>query len=175
MNIDVNMNEINAVEKIISDILVEKDFNQMNHIVNQKKNSVNSQFLFPNINVGDNTGFIAVKKNSIKPYIKVMTEEEFFEIMEASEKGISSKSGRYQEHLYGCYMQALKNNDEGYISDVLNMALEFKTNMENLKSLIEDKTFAKEWRKDFGSESAIEVLKRKGNMRIVNIIKERAK
>ncbi len=175
MNIEVNMNEINSVEKIISNILLENDFNQMNTLINKKTNSINSQFLFPNTIPVKNSNFISVNKNSIKPYSQIMTEEEFYETVEASKDGLSDNSRKYQEYLYGHYLEAVKLNDEGYIFDVLNKAAEFKTNMNYVKDLMKDIAFEKEWRKDFGNESAVEVLKRKGNLRIVNIVKERAK
>ena len=175
MNIEVNMNEINSVEKIVSNMLVENDFNQMNNLINKKESEINNKFLFPNVTGSENAGFVSIKKAGLKPFVKIMSEEEFFKIVGKTKRGLSSKSGRYQEHLYSHYLEAVKMNDEGYISDILHKALEFKTNLSYIKSLIKDEAFANEWRKDFGNESAIEIFKRKGNMRIVDIVKERAK
>lgn len=175
MNIEFNMNEINSVEKIVSNMFIENDFNQMNNLINKKDKDINNKFLFPNVTGSENAGFVSVKKSALNPYTNIITEEEFFKIVGKTKKGLSSKSGRYQEHLYSHYVEAVKMKDTGYISDILNMAVEFKTNLGYIKSLIKDKAFANEWRKDFGTESAIEIFKRKGNMRIVNIVKERAK
>lgn len=175
MDIEVNMNEINSVEKIISNILMETDFNQMNNLINKKGTEANKKFLFPNVTGNENAGFVSLDRNRLKTYVKVISEDEFFKIVGKTKRGISSKSGKYQEHLYGCYMEAVKMNDEGYISDILNLAVEYKTNLNYIKTLIKDEAFEREWRKDLGNESAIEIFKRKGDMRIINIIKERAK
>ena len=174
MNIKNNINGINSIEKIMENILVEDDFNKMNGLINNGKGNINSEFLFPHTQIVKNAGFISVRKEALKPYIKVMTEEEFYEIVGATSNELSKQSGRYQEYLYGHYLEALELNDEGYIADVLKSAAEFKKNISYIKSLMNDKSFVTEWRKDFGSKSAIEIFISKGDMKIVNIVKERA-
>lgn len=174
MNIEVNLNEINSVEKIISNILIENDFNKLNENVNKKTKNANNKFLYPN-SIKENKEFVSIKKAELRPYATIMTEEDFYKIVGAEKRGLSKKSGIYQEYLYSHYIEAVEQNDEGYICDILNRALEFKTNLAYIKELMKNKTFADEWRKDFGSESAVELFKRKGSIRLVNIVKERAK
>ena len=171
MNIEVNMNEIESVKEIISKVLTENDFNKTEGLVHNKKDS-SAKFIFPN--GSGNTNFVSLKKSSLKPYTKIMTEEEFYKIARVTKKGLSKKASKYQEFLYSNYKEALKLKDDGYILDILYKALEFKNNLEFVKKLVKDKNFKKEWKKDFGDTSAIEVFKNKGNLKIINIIKARA-
>ena len=80
---------------------------------------------------------------------------------------------KYQEYLYAHYLEAIKEQDEGYLSDVLTKAMEFQSNLKYVKSLMKNKRFVEEWRKDFRDETALEIFKHKGNLRIVNIVRER--
>ena len=68
--------------------------------------------------------FISLDRNSFMPSSMQLTEEEFFNIVGATKKGISKKSGRYQESLYGHYLEAKQNNDSGYISDIFKCSLD---------------------------------------------------
>lgn len=173
MEIELKVNEINSVEKIITEVLDENDFYKMNGLV-QNKNGINNKFLFPNMAGNNEEMFVSVKRGNTKPFYKVISEDEFFKIIGVTKIGVSKRSSNYQKHLYSCYLEAIEQNDDGYISDILYKALEYQSNLNYVKSLNKNKTFVKEWRRDFTDETAVEVFKRKGNLRIVNIVKERA-
>ena len=171
MNNDLDIIETNSMERIAEKILNDTDFNSMNNLVNKYSEKINKKFLFPHIFDNSEPEFVSVEKNSFKPYIKLITEEEFFKIVGATKHGLSKKSGIYQEKLYGHYLEALNNADEGYISDIFSKAIEFQTNLNYVKSLQKNSAFKAEWAKNFGNTSPVEVFKTDGSLRLVNIIK----
>lgn len=173
MNIEVDMNKINTVEKIISTVLIENDFNKLNNLVTSDDKELNCRLMLANLFGAENTCFISIKKSEQTPFLQILSEESFNNIIGVTKKGLSKKSGRYQEYLYGNYLKAVELQDKGYLSDVLYKTLEFRTNLEYVKSLMKNKNFVKEWRKDFITESAVDIFKHEGNLRIINIVKER--
>ena len=170
-NIDVNINAIKEVQTLISDAFYDKTFNKMNYMYNSSLNSnTEPQIMLSAIN--GNLEFISVNKNSLAPYSNILEEEEFFKIVGKVKNGISKKSGKYQEHLYGLYLKAKEENDNGFISDILNKAVVFRNNLNYVKTLSKNKLFMKEWRKNFGNESPVYIFKNMGNLKLINIVKD---
>ncbi len=176
-NIEESLNEINIVENYISNILTDDNFNRLN--VLQNTNNVNSKNLFKEpifqavSATNQNIEFISVDINSLEPYKNLISEKEFYKIVGFRNNKLSSRSGQYQESLFGHYLDAKENQDSGYISDVLNKAIVFQNNLNYVKSLMKNKRFMQEWRKDFGSLSPVVIFKQSGNLRKINIVKER--
>ena len=177
-NIETNLDEINTVENYISQILIEDNFNKLNYLQNRKSQNESSGYFNPSFKIESNNGnleFISIDMNSFAPYSTIMSENEFFRIVGLTKKGMSARSGKYQESLYSFYMEALKENDNGFISDILNKARIFENNLNYVKRLMKNKSFMKEWRKNFGKESPITIFKNSGSLRKINIINERTK
>ncbi len=173
-DVSIDFNEVNAVENIISKILDEDNFNKLNNLQNNQNSS------YFNINSGlkivennENIEFIAVDKDNIAPYSQIISEKEFFKIVGRTKKGLSKRSGKYQESLYEFYIKAVQEADNGFISDVLNKAVIFNNNLNYVKSLTKNKKFMSEWRKNFGKETPVNIFKNSGNLRKINIINER--
>ena len=173
-DVELELNNTNNVENIISRILAEDNFNRLNYLQN-KKGANESKSLFKTdikiFNNEENLEFVTVNNNSLAPYAQIMNEKEFFKIMGCTKKGLSKRSGKYQESLYGYYNEAVAAKDEGYISDILTKAVVFENNLNYVKSLMKNKRFMKEWRKNFGKESPVTIFKNSGNLRKINIVK----
>ena len=167
-NIEINLEEVNTVENFISELLTEDNFYKLNSAF---KTEETEQYSF--FNTGENIEFIAINKDALNPYSNTITEKEFFRIVGVNKTGFSKRSGKYQESLYSHYIRAVAENDLGYVSDILNKAMVFENNLNYVKMLMKDKTFMKEWRKNFGKESPLNVFKHSGNLRKINIIHER--
>lgn len=177
-NIEISLNEVNTVESYISQILIEDNFNKLNYLQNRKSQNECSTYLQPSLRIQSDNGnleFISVDMNAFAPYSTIMSEQEFFRIVGVTKKGISARSGKYQESLYSFYLEALKEEDEGFISDILNKAVVFENNLNYVKRLAKNKSFMKEWRKNFGNESPINMFKNSGSLRKINIINDRTK
>ncbi len=174
--IEAALNEINTVEDYISNILHEENFTKLDIINTQSvtldKAKNNTAFQEINSNC-ENMEFISVDLNSLSPYKELITEKEFYKIVGFVNNKLSSRSGLYQENLFGHYLDAKENQDSGYIYDVLNKAIVFQNNLNYVKSLMKNKLFMAEWRKDFGKISPAVVFKHDGNLRRINIIRER--
>lgn len=173
MKIEFNINKIPSIKKIVSKLIVENDFNCMNHLINQNEADFDAKFLFPNAEKAQNTEFVSVKKTSKTSFEKLLTEKEFFKTAGVNKRGLSKNSGRFQEWLYAHYIEASKQKDDGYLYDVLSRALEFRRDLKYVKSLIKNKTFALKWHEDFGDESALDIFKHQGSLRLFNIVKYR--
>ncbi len=176
-NIETNLNEINIVENYISDILTNDNFNKLNIMQNNQNlnlgNAAN-EAIFKVLNEhNENIEFISVDKALFEPYKNLITEKEFYKIVGFNKNKLSARSGTYQESLFGRYLDAKESQDSGYISDILNKAIIFQNNLNYVKSLMKSKHFMKEWRKDFGNISPCTIFKQSGNLRKINIIKER--
>lgn len=164
-NFECKINELDNVEVFISKIVSNENFLKLNNSsLEENKNE-----LYGSNKISGN--FIAVNINSLKPFQSIMSQEEFFEITNANKKGISKKAGKYQEKLYGNFINAVNECDEGYISDVLNKAKIFKQNKLEIEALITNKKFIKEWRHNFGNLSPLTVINNTGNMHKINYIR----
>ena len=119
--------------------------------------------------------FISINKKVLAPYVNTISEEKFFNIIGLKKKGLSKKSGKYQESLYSHYIRAIAEEDNGYIEDVLNKAIVFENNLNYIKKLTKNKKFMKEWRKNFRDESPLEIFKNSGNLKLINVINEQIK
>ena len=91
--------------------------------------------------------------------------------MNATEKGINKNTGRYQGSLYWHFISAKKEKDEGYFHDVLEKIIILQNEIEEIKVLMKNKKFMKEWRRNMGQISPLQLIKHTGNMRQVNYIK----
>ncbi len=171
-NIEASLNEFNNIETLLPNIFMEENFNRLNYL--QQKNT---EFTFKTkISIIDNEEqieFVSVNSNSLTPFTKIISKEKFLKIVGATKKGISKRSGKYQESLYGYYLCALKENDEGYLSDILNKAVIYENNSKFIKALMRNKGFMKEWRRNFGKETPLNTFKNCGNLRKINMIRER--
>ena len=162
-NTEISFDEVNTVENFISEILVEDNFYKLNSIIENEKSEKYGYF---------NAEFITINKEALEPYSNTISEKEFFKIVGVTKSGFSKRSGKYQESLYSHYIRAVAENDIGYITDILNKAIVFKNNLNYIKVLMNDKSFMREWRKNFGKESPINIFKESGNLRKINIINE---
>lgn len=171
-NIEANLNEFNNIEKLLPNIFMEENFNRLNYLQSTK-----TDFTFKtNISIIDNEekiDFVSVNSSSLAPFARILEKERFLKIVGATKKGISKRSGKYQESLYGYYLCALKENDEGFLSDILNKAVIFENNLNFVKALMRSKSFMKVWRKNFGKESPLHIFKNTGNLRKINMVRER--
>ncbi len=177
-NTDINLAEINTVEGYISQILFEENFNKLNNIQNRKSLQIKENSFLSKFKINSESGnieFISLDMNSIAPYSTIMNEEKFYKIIGKTKRGLSLRSGKYQESLYGFYLKAKEEKDEGFISDVLSKAVVFENNLNYVKSLMKNRLFMKEWRKNFGKESPLKIFKESGNLRKINIINEQIK
>ena len=170
VKIDVDLNEISAVQDVISKVI--EDFGQSDYFKKSALNACAKSTLSLSNNKG-NFEFISLDASAFLPSSMQLTEEEFFKIVGATKKGISKRSGRYQENLYGHYLQAKKENDFGYLSDVFSKAVIFKNNVSYVQTLMKKEAFMKEWRKNFGHQSPLSFLKNTGSLKQVNIVNER--
>lgn len=168
-NIVIDLNEITTVKSAISEVLYDDCFNNLNYMKNKSFNRPLNTTLTLN-KVSGNLEFISVNKCSFSPYSTSLSENEFFEIVEASNNKLSRNSGTYQAYLFGLYLQAKKENDEGFISDVFNKAIVFRNNLNYIKKLSENSLFMKEWHKNFGRISPVRLFKKEGSLRKINII-----
>ncbi len=166
-NIETNLNEITNIENYISQIISDDSFDKLDNLTNQK--SKNRTYFKYEENYYD---FISLDLDSLAEYKDTISEKEFFKIVEANNKRIFKTSGKYQQSLYSHYKQAKEENDEGYISDIFKKAIILKNNMNKVKQLQKNKFFMKEWRKNVGRINPITELKKTGNMRKIEIIKE---
>lgn len=159
-DIEADLYEIADVEQYISQIVETKEFYQFEKIKNYTEN--NSSIVEENTNSYE---FVSVNTETI-------TKEEFFEIVESNEKRNFATAGLYQQSLFGRYLEAVKENDQGYIQDIFEKAVDFRDNMERIKQLRKNSNFMKEWRQNVGRTSPESELKRTGSMRKINIIEQ---
>ena len=132
-NIEISFDDVTAVQKMISNTLYDDSFNKINYM----NITNNSDISLPELKLTNKNGgleFISVNKNNNNR----ISEEEFFEIVGVTKKGISKRSGKYQEELYGLYLSAKSENDEGFIKDIFDKAIVFKNNLNYVKMLIQN-------------------------------------
>ncbi len=165
--IDSEVNKIeNYVEEYISQILESENFDSMNHL--QARKSKNRS-LENSKNIDEFT-FVSKDKNALNPYSSLITEKEFYKIVEANEIDCNKKSGIYQQCLFSNYKYAVEINDKGYIEDVLRKAIIFNHNRSFVKALMTNKKFMKEWRRNFANYTPLAELKNTGSLKRINII-----
>ena len=146
--IEADVKEINNINALVADLEEEKI-----QITNEKIDIENKTI-----------NFISVNRNEIN-------EKEFLKIVEANKKHSYKRAGLYQQSLFERYLDAKEMNDDGYIQDIFEKAVELKENFETINKLKENKAFRKEWKKNFGKITPESILKRTGSMRLINIIK----
>ncbi len=163
--------EPSTVESLISDLYYDGSFHALDYMKNSSlNNAAKATITLSNLN--GKLEFISVDKSMFPPYSTILTEKEFFKIVGVIKRGISKRSGKYQQSLYSYYLDAKNENDMGYISDILSKAVVFRNNLNYIKTLQKNKLFMKEWRKNFGKLTPIKHFKNTGNLRMINIIKE---
>lgn len=163
VDIEASLNETNSIERYIGNILENENFNSLNYLQVQKNKKNTSKII-------DNAELITINIDALAPYSKLITEKEFYRIVGASPNKIYKNSGFYQEKLYGRYLEAKSLEDKGYIEDVLRKAIVFENNIKFVRTLMSDKRFMKEWRKNYGSLSPLFELKNTGKLKKVNRI-----
>ena len=134
-------------------------------IISEKKltNEVKTEQIYNNVKL-PGLEFISLNSNLI-------SEKEFFKIIDADKKGVHKKAGKYQESLYWHYISAKKEKDSGYLNDVLKKGITLQKNIEEVEGLIQNRSFMKEWHKNMGKISPLKVLKESGRMKKIYIIK----
>ncbi len=174
--IESNIDETSALENYISQILAEDNFYKMNISYNQENENLNKKVYKQNLKIKNKSSkdieFICIDIDALMPYSNLITEKEFYKIVGVRNKKLLKRSGKYQESLYSNYLEAKKECDEGYISDILKKAIVFQNNLNYVKNLTKNKKFMKEWRKNFGKETPSKIFKNSGNLRKINIIHE---
>ena len=163
VDIETSLNETNSLERYIGSILENENFNSLNYLQVQR-NKTNSDRII------DNAEIITINIDALAPYSTLITEREFFKIVGASPNRIYKNSGLYQEKLYGKYLEAKSLEDKGYIEDVLRMAIVLENNIKFVKTLMSDRRFMREWRKNYGSLSPLFELKNTGKLKKINRI-----
>lgn len=166
-NEEIGLNEVNTVENFISEMLLDDNFYRLNSMIKTEETETYSYF-----KPVENMDFISINQDALAPYSNTISEQEFFRIVGVKKTGFSKRSGKYQESLYSHYIQAVAENDTGYISDILNKAMIFENNLNYVKTLMKNRNFMKEWRRNFGKESPLNVFKHSGELRKINIINE---
>ncbi len=160
-------NETDSSEKYISKFMNDSNFESLNYLKNSRKNSGLSA---NNLCFSKNIEFISVNKDINSVYYNLMSEKEFFKVVEYNNNRHSSKNGKYQKSLYEHYLQAKAEHDSGYINDVLKKAIVLRKNINYVKKLMKNKCFMKKWHKNYGRKSPLSVLKYSGDMTLINII-----
>ncbi len=148
--IDTKIDEIVNTECLISEILNNENFNSLNNLKKEPLKTIE---------------LISINKDYN------INEKEFYVITDTGKRGVHKNTGNYQEKLYGNYKKAVEERDIGYIKDVLKKAIVFRNNVEEVKKLMKNKNFMKQWRKDVGRISPLKILKNTGKMKEINIIK----
>ncbi len=157
-NIETTLDEITNVEEYIYQIVGNNGFyTPANPVQTSGGNAV-----FIN-NEENEYGFISVASETI-------SEKEFLEIVDSDGKRCGKSAGLYQQSLFSRYLQAKEEQDQGYIQDIFEKAIEFRDNLERIKKLRENKAFMKEWRQNIGRVTPESELKHSGSMRKINII-----
>ena len=168
----INALEINELENYVSERvqtpkfepkienIVEDKVEQKNILPTKKEIKIENNLL-------QNLEFISV----VKEEPEIMSEEDFFKIVGVKNKKLTSTARRYQRSLYGHYMCAKKENDEGYINDIFMKAKMFKENLDEVEKLMMNKSFMNAWVENVGHISPLEDLKENGRMMKVNIVK----
>lgn len=163
-NIEACLNEITNVENFISQIVRDDGFDKLKtandrcsqSVVQSREGIISFDFISMDLsNVFDSTS---------------ISEAEFFRIVGANKSRIYKNSGAYQERLYSNYMQALDEQDLGYVKDVFEKAVKLRDNIITARALMLNKEFKREWRRNFGNITPVAVLKATGSMRQINTI-----
>ncbi len=162
-------NEIVGAEKYISKFMNDSNFENLNYL---KKNRQNLGLSVNNYCFARNIEFISVNNEINTPYYNLMSEKEFFKVVGYSHNKLSQRCGFYQKSLFGHYLQAKAQHDNGYISDVLKKAIVLRNNIYYVKELMNNELFMKKWHRNYGRKSPLSVLKHSGNMTLINIINE---
>ena len=167
----INALEINELENYVSERVQPKKIEpiieaKVEPKIEQKIAPAKKEIKIEN-NLFKNLEFISV----VKDEPEIMSEEDFFKIVGVKNRKLTSTARRYQRSLYGHYMCAKKENDEGYINDVLMKAKMFKENLDEVEKLMMNKSFMNAWVENVGHVSPLEDLKENGRMIKVNIVK----
>ena len=122
-----------------------------------------------------NANFIALERSSIEPYSDTISEKEFYKIVGFSNNKLSKRSGQYQEMLLEKYLEAKSENDFGYIKDILIKAMALQNNINYTKVLSKNKRFLREWKANISEYTPLSCVKHTGNLKRINIIRDRIK
>ena len=171
--IEASLEEVTSVENYIENVLTDDNFMKLNILQNRQNSEICETSKRNVFNANEDIEFISIDSNSLSAYKKSISEKEFYKIIGFKDGKLSSRSGLYQESLFGHYLEAKEEQDAGYIKDVLDKAVVFQNNLEYIKTLMTNKRFMEEWRKDFGKISPLSVFKENGSLRKINIINER--
>lgn len=163
-NVDTCLNEIVNVENLISDIVKDDAFDKLTQ--SQERQSLDLVRTRADVIDFD---FVALDFSTLFDTVSI-TESDFLRIVGANKSRIYKNSGAYQERLYSNYLQALEEQDLGYLKDVFEKAAKLRDNIIAARALMLNRNFKREWRKNFGNISPVAVLRATGSMRQINII-----
>lgn len=163
----MNIKEINSLEAFINDSMEKTDFSLLNKMIKDEEVSLC-------INLEKTTGeFISLERENFEPYVNTISEKEFFRIVGYKNNKLSKRSGRYQEFLLEMYLAAKKENDLGYMQDVLTKAMAFENNLNYTKILSKNKRFLREWKENIDEFTPLSEIKNTGNLKKINLIRNR--
>ena len=163
-NVETCLNEITSAENFISNIVKDDNFDKLSCV--QERQSLDLVRSRADILTFD---FVSLDFSTLFTE-STITESEFFRIVGANKDRIYKNSGAYQERLYANYLQALREQDLGYLQDVFEKAVKLRDNIITAKSLMLNSRFRKEWRRNFGNVTPVSILRETGSMRQINII-----
>ena len=163
----MNIKEINSLETFINDAMEQTDFSLLNKMIKDEEVSLC-------INLEKTTGeFISLERENIEPYANTISEREFFKIVGYKNNKLSKRSGRYQEILLERYLEAKKENDLGYMQDILTKAMSFENCLNYTKILSKNKRFLREWKDNIDEFTPLGEVKHTGNLKKINFIRNR--
>ena len=170
-DIETSLKEINNIESFVAGSIDSTDFNKLNKLIKNEP-------ALKTINVFKDTErkeaqIISVSTENYNPYAEMISEKEFFKIVGFKNGKISARSGYYQRSLLSNYLKAKEEKDFGYIKDVLEKAMTLDNYLKYGRVLSRNRKFMKEWKQNISDCSPLESIKNSGNIRKINVIRNR--
>lgn len=167
-NLEIDLSEVNAIQNMISDTVFGNSLANLNYMRTDFNEEIGSSLTLSGVN--GNLEFVSVNKN--QAFKNMLTEKELFKILGVTKNGISKKSGKYQEYLYGLYLRALKENDKAFMSEIYNKVIVFRNNLNYVKMLSKKTSCIKKWKAIYGNLSPIKIFKETGDLSKISILAE---
>lgn len=171
LDIETSLNDVNNIESFFSSSVDSVDFNCLNVLI--EGNFGFGKMKIPAENGSAEVKIISVSTENYNPYSELISEKEFFKIVGYRNGKISSRSGNYQKKLLSHYLVAKEEKDFGYIKDVLEKAVILDNYLKFGKVISKNRKFMKEWKQNISEFSPLQTIKHKGNIKIINVIRNR--
>lgn len=166
-NLKMNIKELNSLETFINKAMEQTDFSQLNKLIKEDELAIC-------INLEKTTGeFVSLDRENIQPYANTISEKEFYKIIGYRNNKLSKRSGHYQEILLEKYLEAKKENDFGYIQDILTKAMSLENNINYAKFISKNKRFIREWKDNITDCTPLDEVKNTGSIKKINTIRNR--